>query len=338
MILPQIGDSYNYTEQDGAAPGSVGAQPLLNDQDKRAVDWTINFLHWVKINAPEHYVVCGYKDLDILAGVVTNTRYKKTEDGESMVLDTPPMKPGDEGYTDYYFASAWPDPTDLTIAEPKGVRRWRSDLRQDLMLPTQARNGPISTVPDVMREIMISRGVIDPKKASAMDCPVSATWFRDYRPSERFVFLMDIKAWTREQHLSVETPSALAGETGEMDPTVLTSAYRPLVLDGENEMRFKLSLMSNLGVNPMYYGGARNPGEFSIDETGDRRDFEADMKHFEVGIPPPPMCCRRRPRVLSSIADPVLSPAPVFPMSSSTASCRVVADPELPVLSSIDSC
>ena len=65
--------------------------------------------------------------------------------------------------------------------------------------------------------------------------------------TERFVFVKDLRRFTKTQSFAQEIPTKGRGEALTRLPTVITPAYRPLVLHGENELRFKLSLIPNLG-------------------------------------------------------------------------------------------
>lgn len=150
----------------------------------------------------------------------------------------------------------------------------------------------VAMMESVIREIARSRGLNAGNPWNAADAtllPKAQTEIRDNRPEEAFVFVMDLRRWTQESKLTELIPKVATGAAAAAPPPVLTSAYRPLVLHSENELRFKMSLLPNLGVNPAFHGGARNPTEFAVDATADRREFDEDIRSFEVLCSPSSM-------------------------------------------------
>ena len=68
------------------------------------------------------------------------------------------------------------------------------------------------------------------------------------------------------------------------DPTAITAAYRPIVLNRDNEVRFKMSLLPNKGFNPAFFGGAGAVGNLNVDASDERREFDENIKNWEFNL------------------------------------------------------
>ena len=68
------------------------------------------------------------------------------------------------------------------------------------------------------------------------------------------------------------------------DPTAITAAYRPIVLNRDNEVRFKMSLLPNSGFNPAFFGGANAVGNLNVDASDERREFDEGIKNWEFNL------------------------------------------------------
>lgn len=68
------------------------------------------------------------------------------------------------------------------------------------------------------------------------------------------------------------------------DPTVMQPAFRPLVLERDNETRFKLSLLENQGYNPAYFGGTKATALGGVNVNEDRAEFGEDIKKWEFNL------------------------------------------------------
>lgn len=218
------------------------------------LDYVINFLKWC-LKSPGNYVVCGYqRDFPFYYQEVAT----RTVQNNSQQL--PPVQSNNT----------------------------------DELLPGDFKShdiGKTTPMVNVMREIARSRGRIvgaNPGEdvwGNFQAMLNSRTSIEANPPSERFIFVNDLMVCTVGKTFVNERPKMARGEDAIRAPTVVTPAYRPLVLHSENELRFKLSLIPNVGVNPMFWNDQKDPAsEFAV-STGDQRiEFDADMKAFEFNL------------------------------------------------------
>lgn len=181
----------------------------LGDSNEGDIEYVRAFLMWT-LESTDNYIVCGYREDE-------DKTFNQLQDNE--------IAPGDEG----------DNPISGQIVNARNKKRF-----------DEAMSTPMKFV---MRDVARKRGISNTvgSFSDLYDGTTPNVSVREKPLIERFVFVKDLLRCTKRTSFTREIPTKGRGEALVLPPTVITPAYRPLVLHGENELRFKLSLIPNLG-------------------------------------------------------------------------------------------